>query len=74
MIQGVERVGSIISWIDDLDEGKCERSWNSRLNKHVYRYTYQVQVRFGEKDGMLKFRTVMDGKVVGTADIRYDRQ
>jgi molecular chaperone DnaK (HSP70) len=70
----VEKVGKVVSsFPKDFDFGETNETYNARLGKKIYQFRYTVQARFGEKDGILCFRTLVNGKVVGTTDIEYSR-
>jgi hypothetical protein len=75
LIVGVEKVGSVVSTFDkDFDYGpNTELTYNARLGKFVHQFPYDVQVRFGDKGDNLTFRNVVDGKVISTAVIEFNR-
>ncbi len=76
MATGVELVGVIkTKFPANFDFGTAVRSkFNSRLGKQVYEFSFETQVVFGSKGNNLTFKTVVDGKVVSTADIVFDQR
>jgi hypothetical protein len=72
---GVEMVGVIKTRIPaNFDLGTVVKSkFNSKLGKQVHQFSYQTQVVFGSKGSNLMFKTVVNGKVISTADIVFDQ-
>lgn len=50
-----------------------EAKFNTRFNKTIYRFSHEVEVTFGNKGENLTCRDVLNGQVVGTATIQFDR-
>jgi hypothetical protein len=70
----VDRVGSIESTFDaDFDFGKKTRSKQNKEKTLVHQFSYDVQVRFGDKGDNLTFRSIANGKEAGSAKIKFDR-
>ncbi|MCJ1265191.1 hypothetical protein MMC22_005066 [Lobaria immixta] len=67
----IKKIGRIRSDFSQVDISQFECRWNSKISKSVYELTYQLEVRFGEEKGVLDFRIVVNGKVIGKADIEY---
>jgi hypothetical protein len=58
----------------DFDYGASSKSkYNSGLKKFVHQFSYNVQVRFGDKGDNLTFRNLVNGEVVSTAVIEFNR-
>ncbi|TAQ85429.1 hypothetical protein B7494_g6250 [Chlorociboria aeruginascens] len=71
----VEKVGSIVSTFPaNYDFGKgSESSFNTRLGKKVYQFSFQLQVIFGSKGENLTYRTLVNGNVSSTSVIEFPR-
>jgi hypothetical protein len=68
-------VGSIVSaFNDDFDYGPyTDSAYNARLGKMIYRFPYELQIRFGDKGDNLKFRNLVNGEVMSTAVMEFNR-
>lgn len=68
-------MGSIVSTFDeDFDYGPYTNStYNARLGKMIYRFRYELQIRFGDKGNNLKFRNLVNGEVMSTAVMEFNR-
>jgi hypothetical protein len=73
---GVERVGVIKSRFPaDFDYGAGTKTkFNSRLDRLVHEFSYEIQVVFGSKGSNLTFNNIVAGRVVSTADIEFDQR
>ena len=73
---GVEAVGRIISNYDrNFDFGPNIKShYSAKLGKTVFRFPFQVQVRFGDKGDNLQFRNLVKGLVVSEAVIEFSKR
>ncbi|RFU34080.1 hypothetical protein B7463_g2225, partial [Scytalidium lignicola] len=71
----VDRVGSIEATFDaDFDFGKSTwRRYNHRVKRTVHQFSYDVQVRFGDKGDNLTFKSIANGQEAGSANIKFDR-
>ena len=57
-----------------FDFGRSSRSeFNPILGKTIYEFSHDVEVIFGNKGENLICKNILNGKVVGTAEIRFDR-
>jgi hypothetical protein len=72
---GVEEVGSILSTFPaEFDYGLCAKSkYNTKLHKTLYKFLFEVQIRFGDKGENLTFKNLVDGKTVSKAVIEFNR-
>jgi hypothetical protein len=68
-------VGSIVSTFDEgFDYGPCaDSAYNARLGKMIYQFSYELQIRFGDKGNNLKFRNLVNGEVMSTAVMEFNR-
>jgi len=68
-------VGSIVSTFDeDFDYGPhTESTYNNRLGEMIYQFPYELQIRFGDKGNNLKFRNLVNGEVMSTAVMEFNR-
>ncbi|KAH8650615.1 Hsp70 family protein-like protein [Tricladium varicosporioides] len=71
----VEKVGNISSTFPRrFDFGpSSESKFNTRLNETIHQFRHEVEVMFGNKGENLTCRDVLNGQVVGTATIQFDR-
>ncbi|KAH8804545.1 Hsp70 family protein-like protein [Xylogone sp. PMI_703] len=71
----VEEVGVIVSRFgENFNYGrKAESKYNHRLNRMVHNFHFDVQAEFGRKGENLTFKNLVDGEVVSTATIEFDR-
>jgi hypothetical protein len=71
----VDCVGSVESSFDaDFDFSKSTQCrYNRKENRIVYRYSYEVQVRFGDKGDNLTFKSIANGQEAGSANIKFDQ-
>ena len=75
MATGVEKVGVIKTRFPaNFDFGAAIKSKvNPISGKKIQKFSYETQVVFGSKGNNLTFKTVVNGKVVSTADIVFDQ-
>jgi len=52
---------------------EIKSKFNSKLGRQVHEFSYQTQVVFGTKGSNLTFKTVVNGRVISTADIVFDQ-
>lgn len=58
----------------DFDLGTSLKSkFDSKNGRRIYRLSYKTHVVFGSKGSNLTFKTIVNGKVVSTADIVFDQ-
>jgi hypothetical protein len=71
----VDHVGSIASTFDaDFDFGTSTQCrYNNKTKKIVHQFSYDVQVRFGDKGDNLTFKSIVNGQEAGSANIKFDR-
>lgn len=69
------KVGDVCSTFPrEFDYGRSSKSnFNARLKKTIYNFSHEVEVVFGNKGENLTCRDVLNGQVVGSATIRFDR-
>lgn len=72
---GVIKVGDVWSTISgEYDFGRSTKSnFNAVRGEWVYQFSHVVEVMFGNKGENLTCRDFLNGKVVGSATIRFDR-
>ncbi|KIN04334.1 hypothetical protein OIDMADRAFT_159767 [Oidiodendron maius Zn] len=72
---GVIKVGDVCSTFPrGFDFGQSsESNFNARLKETIYNFSHEVEIMFGNKGENLTCRDVLNGKVVGTATIQFDR-
>ncbi|KAH7411293.1 Hsp70 family protein-like protein [Cadophora sp. MPI-SDFR-AT-0126] len=72
----VEEIGSIVSrFAADFDLGPSASSrYNEVLEKTIHRFEHQVQIKFGNKGENLTCQDVINGEVVSTAKIEFNRR
>ena len=64
-----------VTFAAGFDYGLATKSQrNNALGKTVHQMSYEIQVVFGDKGNNLTFKAVMNGKVVSTADIEFNRR
>ena len=69
----VRYVGTINITFSEEDLGSAKSKYNSRLGCTVYKYDYDVRVRFRSTKGALEFQTIAYGEERGTTTISFDR-
>ncbi|OCT47560.1 Hsp70 family protein [Cladophialophora carrionii] len=67
----VRREG-VIETMWDPDNDKVESCWSARLRKTVYRFNYEMTVDFRSEDGLLNFKSMVNGVQVGKTNIKFD--
>lgn len=50
-----------------------ESNFNARLGKLIHQYRHDVEIIFGNKGENLTYRDVVNGEVVGSATIQFNR-
>ena len=48
-------------------------AYKAGLGKTVYKFSFQVEVRFGDKGENLRFNNLVEGKMVSQAVIKFDK-
>ena len=69
----VRYVGTINITFSEEDLGSAKSKYNSRLGCTVYKYDYDVRVRFRSTKGALEFQTIAYGEERGTTTVSFDR-
>jgi hypothetical protein len=71
----VDRVGSIASTFDaDFDFGTSTQCrYNNKNKEIVHQFSYNLQVRFGDKGDNLTFKSIVNDQEAGSASIKFDR-
>ncbi|KAI1990676.1 hypothetical protein LOZ53_003137 [Ophidiomyces ophidiicola] len=70
--QRVNIVGNIVSDVSNISSPFIE----SKINQNgvrVYALHFEIEMHFGAKEGVLKFKTVVGGNVVGEAEIDFSK-
>lgn len=75
MALGVEKVGEIKSkYNENFDFGSNTVSnYNHKLQRTITMFSYEIQVRFGNKGANLQFNTLVNGVVAGDTAIEFDQ-
>jgi hypothetical protein len=75
LVTGVEKVGVIVTRFPaSFDFGIAIKSTTNPISgERIHQFSYETQVVFGSKGSNLTFKTVVNGKVVSTADILFDQ-
>ncbi|KAH8766958.1 Hsp70 family protein-like protein [Hyaloscypha sp. PMI_1271] len=71
----VNHVGSIESTFgaDFYFGSSTQCRYNNKSKEIVYQFSYNVQVRFGDKGDNLTFKAIVNGQEAGSAIIKFDR-
>jgi hypothetical protein len=67
----VRREG-VIETMWDPENDEVESCWSARLRKTVYRFNYEMTVDFRSEDGILNFKSMVNGVEVGKTNIKFD--
>jgi hypothetical protein len=68
----VQRVGSVETDLGNVSLTNVGSKYNSYLERRIYRYEYEVDVRFRSEEGVLAFKTRAYGEQRGTTCIKFD--
>ena len=49
-------------------------AFNAEAGKLLHRFSFVIEVVFGDKGNNLTFKNIVDGNVVSTADIEFDQR
>lgn len=71
---GVVKEGCIRVQFDNVSRSQLKPKYNSRLDKTVYHYEYEVAVNFRSEEGVLTVKSFAYGNEAGTASITFHRQ
>lgn len=70
--KGVEKIGLIHTDFSQVDLSQFKSRWNKKLSRLIYEVPIELEVRFGEENGILDFRVISQGKTMGQASIEYN--
>jgi hypothetical protein len=68
---GVQKVGDIKVDLRGTDMSRFQNRWMMRKDKRVYNIQYELQVKFGQREGVLVVEAKHGKSVVGLAQIEY---
>jgi len=68
----VQCVGSIETDLTSFDSTARDTRYDDKLGQTIYKHNYEVEVKLRSEEGVLTFRSLANGKQMGSTKIRFE--
>lgn len=71
---GVQKIGEIVVDLSNVSLNKFKKKWKFRQDKYIYNLQYEIQIMFGQREGVLTVKAKQGDEIVGQAYVEYDME